>query len=67
MDKTSNSLGCNFCSEEYEHYDPMNGIAYRGDEIILVMQTFTWDHYSDGPDTIEISVCFCPMCGKSLR
>ena len=66
-EKKDRIAGCYFCNKEHGYYSSTNGIVYRDDEIVMVLETSEWNHYYDGPELLDTEVNFCPMCGKKVR
>lgn len=50
---------CETC-EENIYFDKKNN------EWLLVIRTGEWDYYNDGFVNEEISINYCPECGKKL-
>lgn len=66
-EKVGKKEECEFCEEESDGHDYMNGIQTIDGEKYLVLETSEWDDYYDCYNDVRIAVEYCPKCGKRLE
>lgn len=58
--------GCEYCNEDHDEHDYMNGVQTFDNGAFLVLETTEWNDYYDSFNDIRIAVNFCPQCGRKL-